>query len=217
MCWNHIRRDIVFWLKKHGASSEDTKVYLADFFDLLRSNSEQDYTFKFDKLRTGWSKAFLDYFKEKLHQAIIKHAGAWILKRLNIYKEKSGITSNVSESFHAALKRLSQWKEMTMEAMVLSLYAMQNFYWRETLRGLCNTGSLHLQPQFIRHSRSPEHTVFPYIACDPSQILDLVQRGELPWPKKDENYEKAPSVCQMVLAGFTVLNNLIAWCICGKG
>jgi hypothetical protein len=33
MCWSHIRRDIVFWVRKQGAKSDDIAVYTTALVD----------------------------------------------------------------------------------------------------------------------------------------------------------------------------------------
>ncbi|XP_062978400.1 uncharacterized protein LOC134396010 [Elgaria multicarinata webbii] len=212
MCWNRLRQNVKCWLKKHGTSSGKTKRYLADISNLLRSSSEQDYTSKVQSLGRKWSKAFFDYFREELHQTITVNAGSWVLKDMNIHHEKGGITANMPPSFHAALKRISGWEETSLEVIVLSLYAMQYFYWSETLHGLCNTGNLHLLPQFIKHSRSPEFTVFPRMACDPLQIMHLLQKGEFPEPRTEEKGRKSPSASRELRADFAAQNTLVTLC-----
>ena len=39
-CWNHIIRDVEFWLKKHAACSEDISVYKNQIRELLSCDTE---------------------------------------------------------------------------------------------------------------------------------------------------------------------------------
>ena len=41
-CWNHIIRDIEFWLKKHGGSNEDITVYKTQIRDILNTETDEE-------------------------------------------------------------------------------------------------------------------------------------------------------------------------------
>ena len=42
-CWNHLYRDVRFWLRKHGAPSADISVYIDDISHLFQSQTEKEY------------------------------------------------------------------------------------------------------------------------------------------------------------------------------
>ena len=46
-CWNHLFRDIQFWLRKNGAPASDITVYIDDIAQLFHSPSEQVYKQKY--------------------------------------------------------------------------------------------------------------------------------------------------------------------------
>jgi len=58
------------------------------------------------------------------------------LEELNVYSPFTGVTTNQSESFNATLKRLQKRKEVQVDAILLSLYHIQAFYYNEVQRGL---------------------------------------------------------------------------------
>lgn len=105
-----------------------------DIFNLLKLTSEKNCAFRLKQLSGIWSKAFFDCFNEELHQAF--HAVSWSLNRTEHIQCKKWNQHKCAKSFHAILKRLSEWKEISMAVV---LYGVQKFYWQETLHGLCRT------------------------------------------------------------------------------
>ena len=61
-------------------------------------------------------------------RSLAKTIGRWILESLQIYNPYSGITNNQSEGFNTVLKRLQNWREVPVDAIVLTLYYLQAFY-----------------------------------------------------------------------------------------
>ena len=43
LCWNHVKSDVKFWIKKHGGKSDDLVVYLCDIDEISRSDSEAHF------------------------------------------------------------------------------------------------------------------------------------------------------------------------------
>jgi len=109
-CWNHIIRDVEYWLKtKKNSDIGNVMVYKNNVWDLLDSDTEVEFHKKYNKLSLMWSQQFKDYFQKNLFYDILTSA-KWILNdpSINIYEERTGITNNPSESFNAVLKRLFQ-------------------------------------------------------------------------------------------------------------
>lgn len=69
----------------------------------------------------------------------------WNLEEKDVYDPFSGITNNISESINTIIKRLNEWKEASVDAMVLGLYYLQSFYKTEMLRGRCGIGEFKLK------------------------------------------------------------------------
>ena len=127
LCWNHIKRDIRFYLTRNGASSDDVSVYSIHVSQLLLCESEEDYHLTYETLSCMWSKSWKFYFDKHLASDIATKAGKWLLDSDAIYGEDSiicpfsGITTNVSESFNKVLKDLNKWREVPVDLMVLTL------------------------------------------------------------------------------------------------
>lgn len=85
--------------------------------------------------------------------------GRWILESMGVYNPYSGVTSNQSESFNAVLKRLQSWREVPLDAIVLSLYYLQAFYSNEVQRGFAGLGNFELSAEFAIARRAPEEIV----------------------------------------------------------
>ena len=119
-CWNHVIRDVRFWLTKHGAPSTDISIYLDDIRSLFHSPSKHTYETKLANLRAKWDVVFNDYYTKEIHPEIDVF-GRWKLEEKGIYNPYSGVTNNQSESLNVVIKSLSKWKEAPMDCVVLSL------------------------------------------------------------------------------------------------
>ena len=42
-CWNHIFRDVWFWLQKYKAPAKEIAIYLDDILQMFHSTSEAEY------------------------------------------------------------------------------------------------------------------------------------------------------------------------------
>ena len=138
-CWNHLYRDIRFWLRKHGALSTDIAVYLDDVSHLFQSCSEEEYNQHFSELSKSWDPLFEQYFKREIHPFVPDHIGRWKLESLQLYNPYSGVTNNQSEGFNTVMKEFQAWKEAPADSFVLALYQLQSYYSNEIQRGLAGT------------------------------------------------------------------------------
>ena len=69
---------------------------------------------------------------------------------------------------------MQDWKEVKCDAIVLSLYKLQNYYFTEILRGFCDLGNFQLKDEFIGAKRNPRDVEFPaYI--NPDEIVDKIR------------------------------------------
>lgn len=149
-CWNHIRQDVKYWIKKqanHRAS--DVRFYTDCTWDLLDSCSEKEFQKKYETMKKHWSKRFLDYFEKHLLNDV-KENGKWLLKSHNLYTPRSGVTINGAESFNRFLKRAKKCQnEMSAQAMVLSLYQFDLFFNLEIARGFRFQGDYTLKSEYV--------------------------------------------------------------------
>ena len=66
-CWNHILRDIRYWLRKHGAPAADIAVYIEDVSSLFHSANEEVYSTRLAEYRRRWDAQFEEYYTREIH------------------------------------------------------------------------------------------------------------------------------------------------------
>ena len=138
-CWNHIYRDIRFWLRKRGAPSTDITIYIDNISNLFHSASEDEYNERLDHYSKAWDPVFEEYFKKKIHPIVPHKVGRWLLESYQLYNPYCGVTNNQAEGFNRVMKDFQQWKEAPLDSFVLALYQLQAFYYNEIQRGLAGT------------------------------------------------------------------------------
>ena len=75
------------------------------------------------------------------------------MDKLGIYNPFCGITNNQSEGFNTVLKQLQHWKEVPVDAIILSLYHLQSFYFNEIQRGFSGLGTYSLADRYSALTR----------------------------------------------------------------
>lgn len=145
-CWNHILRDIRFWLRQHGAPATDVSVYLNDASRFFCCSTKNVYDGLLSELQKTWDATFKQYYMTNIDPDIPHSIGRWVLEKHNIYNPYSGITNNQSESLNRVIKDLQSWKEAPLDCLVLALYRLQAFYSNEIKRGLAGIGEYHPLP-----------------------------------------------------------------------
>jgi len=124
-CWNHLQRDVGFWLKKKlNSEQSDEIIYKNNIWDLLDNASEAEFCKKLHEMSSVWSAEFLNYFNKHLKIDLLS-SGKWILQHpdVNIDKDRSGITNNPSKSFNAVLKRMFT-SEVKTQICAISIYQL---------------------------------------------------------------------------------------------
>ena len=86
LCWNHLFRDVRLWCHKHGASSSDITVYIADMKSLFHAKSVTEYDTLLQKFKRDWEALFEEYFRKKFMDTytIRLVAGFWRLIKCTI-------------------------------------------------------------------------------------------------------------------------------------
>jgi hypothetical protein len=174
-CWNHIKQDLKFWLRKHGGKQDDICIYINDIKQLLQSECVEEFNELCETLSTKWSRAFLHHFEDNLKDDIVKYSAKWVLQDCGTYDPYSGVTNNASESLNTVLKRLLEWKEVPLDKIVLSLYLLQNFYSLEIQRGLASIGNYNLKKKFSNAEISSDEIIKPTFVCHPDEIVKNVK------------------------------------------
>lgn len=157
---------------------DEFKVYMDDTQTLLDTSSPKDFENVFDECSSTWSNAFKAYFERSLKADIITFCGKWILTERRLYTPHSGITNNVSEGMNTVMKRLLEWKEVPVDAGVLSLHMLQNYYHNKILRGVCATGNFILRSEHQSIIQDSSEIDFPRDVCTPGQIIDRLKRKQ---------------------------------------
>lgn len=138
-CWNHLLRDVEFWLRKHQGKADDVVVYKSQVRELLECETETMLETKKQTFRSTWSDAFAQYVDSFLGARIgIAYSG--YLKKCGL--PGNGVSTNISESMNAMLKRFQ-----------VSMWQMKNKYSKDaTAYKLCVT--ILSYRQFTYHLKS---------------------------------------------------------------
>ena len=173
-CWNHIRRDVRFWLNQHRGSS-DISIYMEDILQLLRCENEGEFFTLLEQVSGKWSEPFVDYFNSNVKDDIVNYAGWWVLSGLQLGNNYTGITNNIVEGVNSLIKSLNNWKEVSLDTAVLSFYYLQSYYNNEIKRGLIGTGTYRLKAIHKSAQLDPDDVQFSNGACHPDNVLELVK------------------------------------------
>ena len=174
LCWNHIFRDLKFWLSKHNAKPDDKKAYDLNV-RTLNCETREHFFEKFDQLKQKWSQPMLVYFEENLLEAILDHSGRWVLEKCDVYNLYSGITNNAAESINAKLKRLVEYRERQIDSIVLYLNYLQGNVVLELLKAFCGESEWSLLSRFSFAKQDPDSVEFPQNVCHPDNLIDLIK------------------------------------------
>lgn len=101
-----------------------------------------------------------------------------ILEPLGLYFPTSGVTINGAEGLNAMLKRFTKHKELPMDAIVLCLYRLSQYYQQEITRGLYGLGNYTLKTEFQCLAHPSEEMPTQPPCLDPEDIVDAV-KGDL--------------------------------------
>ena len=110
-CWNHLERDLHFYLKQKANCTALEISYFANVFkQLMQESTEIEFnrcwsSYK-DKDAFICNKTVCNYFETKLLPAFKYNSSIWVLKSAGISQPENGITNNSSESMNAVLHRL---------------------------------------------------------------------------------------------------------------
>lgn len=113
----------------------------------------------------------------EIHPNVTTCIGRWILEPLGVYNCYSGITTNQSKGFNTVLKRLQKWREAPLDSIIFSLYQLQNYYYNEIQRGLCQCGDYRLSTEFASCAQDPTEVKLAE-SISPHLIVERVQTEE---------------------------------------
>ena len=149
-CWNHLERDLHFYLKNTAnCPSSEISFYANAFKSLMIEESEVEFDKSWMRFKESiTSPCVLRYFEQKLLPAFKNHSSIWTLKEMGISDPENGLTNNPSESMNAVLHNLQQWKQVPLDVICVSLFHLSSYYQREIIRGQHLYGSWILKEEF---------------------------------------------------------------------
>ena len=192
-CWNHLFRDIRFWLRKNGAPASDITVYIDDIAQLFHSPSEQVYKQKLVECCKKWDTLFKEYYMKEIDASVPNEVGRWVLEPLSIYNPYSGVTNNQSEGLNRMMKDFQSWKEAPLDTLVLALYQLQVYYANEVRRGFAGLGQYHLAETY-KSIKIDAQDVEYIRACTPDEIVhNIKERSGEQSEKHEQEKDKSCS------------------------
>ena len=108
------------WLQNHGAPLKDTEMYVDNLRKVFHKPSESEYQIALGEMFKKWSVPNSEYYNENIHSQITFIA-RWALEEVGLYNPYSGITNNQAEDLNHVLKALNDWREMSIDCLMLSL------------------------------------------------------------------------------------------------
>jgi len=208
-CWNHIKRDIRFWVKSRFGKNDDASLYVDNASDLLECETSDNFEDLLRKLSQSWSTAFLDYFENEIQPSIVNYAGRWILESIQLYNPFSGITNNASESLNEVLKDFVLWKRQRIDCVILSLWHLQRYLVIEMLRGRARVGKFKLKAKFNNCSIDNEEIPLMDNIITPDNIVQYIKESGPTLPNiNDDNHGISDKDCDKDLEDLEEENNL---------
>ena len=163
-CWNHLRRDLRYWLRSTRSKSrnvDDVGTCSKQLFELMQCESLVAFEELEGEFKADWSPELVEYFDTKLRSDILGHSCRWLLEEFNVYDPYSGVTNNMSEGTNNVIEGLQNWHGAPLDAIVLSMHYLQKFKYNEIIRGRLNKGNFRLKSMHQNASLSPEDVDMP--------------------------------------------------------
>ncbi len=135
-CYNHVVDDIKRKVSTIAVlSADEKKTVVNQCRGLFGRKTKEDYLELLAEFQVEWNREFSIYFIRNIHPDIDR-IGTWTCQKYGASK----MTTNQSESLNCVIKDLNNWKEYPIDAMVLSLFHLSQYYNVEILRGRYNYG-----------------------------------------------------------------------------
>lgn len=181
-CWNHLERDLHFYLKRTANCKPSEISYYANVFKgLMIEENETAFDKAFNRTKaTFTNKTVLNYFEQKLLPAFKEHSSVWKLREMGISDPENGLTNNPSESMNAVLHGLQQWKQVPLDVICVSLFHLSSYYQREILRAHYLCGSWQFKEEFCYLQRDPSLMPFLPKTIEPKEIVAKAREAILP-------------------------------------
>ncbi|XP_060109597.1 uncharacterized protein LOC132582142 [Heteronotia binoei] len=173
--WNCVLNNVSTWIKKHRRTN-DPKVLKDHITLLLHSSSKEEYQHNYEQCSLLWSQTFKQYFDKELKDIIPNHAARCFIQRFSAFKNDISAANNFCESMNRIIKNKSDWKEMPVDCLILSMYHMQKFFLYEFQRAYCGLGNYALKEQFSYLQKTGESQFPSYYTLE--TIVDSIKLGK---------------------------------------
>ena len=177
-CWNHLERDLHFYLKNANCKPSEISFYANAFKALMIEESEEDFNTAWISVKNTFTNStVLQYFEQKLLPAFKEHSSIWKLRDMGVSNPENGLTNNPAESMNAVLHNLQGWKQVPLDVICVSLFHLSCYYQRETIRAYHLCGSWQFKDAFTYLQRDPSLIPFLPKGIDPKDIVNKAREG----------------------------------------
>ena len=172
-CWNHLERDLHFYLKNSANCRPSEISYYANIFkEMMTEESEEEFDKAWNNNKVTFAnESVLKYFEQRLIPAFKEHSSIWKLREMGVSDPENGLTNNPSESMNAVLHSLQQWKQVPLDVICVSLFHLSCYYQREITRAHHLCGTWHLKEEFSYLQRDASLMPFLPKTIDPKEIV----------------------------------------------
>ncbi|XP_075440434.1 uncharacterized protein LOC142485236 [Ascaphus truei] len=169
-CQVHMLRDVEFWIRKQKGGNDDVKVLKDHVEQLIDSPSPAEFNNRHENFSKALSESFKHYFEIHLKHDIQCHLVSYITQKFPAFEGKSA-TNNISESMNKMIRNQTEWKELPLDAMVLSLYYMQTYFINEFERAKCGLGNYNPKTSYYVPQKGCKIPVAPFYPLE-----DIIKR-----------------------------------------
>jgi len=126
VCHKHLKRNVRTWVRDHGGTADDRKVYVHDLKLLLLAEYPEQSELKYENLSERWSTPFKNYFDTHIKPEL-PSASKYFYEQFPTFSNQSP-TNNCSESFNEVIKSHLEWKKLPWNGLALSMHKLQLQY-----------------------------------------------------------------------------------------
>lgn len=159
-----------------------------------------------NEYKIKWSRSFLNYFEKNIEYDLKNRCSFFKTNIFSAYTNKTP-TNNISESLNKMIKQWNDWKELPLDALVLSLYKMQIFYVNEFNRCYRNMGDYHVKEEYFNKINELNIPVSS-INDDITEIVKNIKNNKIE-PKTIIEKKSTYRMTQISLANHILENKLI--------
>ena len=162
-------------MKKQESRTDDVKVLKDDVERLINCETKEDFRNTYEVLSSTLSRLFKSYFDDQLKSHLLNHACRFVTARFAAFHHKV-IINNISESMNDIIKYVVGYKELPIDAMIMALKRLHDWYAYEFERGKANFGKYTLKPTFSNLRKNRTKIDLPQIASKDKILQDLLSR-----------------------------------------